>query len=134
MRLTPPHLIEQRLKAFRPQAGPEVAEGREIRGQLLDVQPQKPLVDQVKGGRLFNLAVQQIIKKLQKHLFEHQHRVPGVLPPIGITALAALLDKAKIQHLGQPLQKMGPWDKICSLEKIAEERTVGFAFWGHGRT
>jgi len=70
-------------------------------------QAQEPVVDQVKGGLLFHLAIQHIIKKLQKHHVEHQHRVPGVSPPIGTEALAMLLDKAKIHHLGLVLSERG---------------------------
>jgi hypothetical protein len=125
------HLIEQRFKAFRPQAGPEAAEGREIGGQLLDAQAQEPLVDQIKDGLLFHLAIRQITGKLQKHHFEHQQRVPGVSPPIGIEALAVRLDKAKIHHLGQVLQKVGSLGQSLLLEKIAEEGTTGCALFGH---
>src|SRR5512139_3765734 len=54
------HLIEQFLKAFRSQAGPEAAEGREIGGQLLDTQSQEPFIDQIKGGLFLHFTIRQI--------------------------------------------------------------------------
>ncbi len=101
------HLIEQRLETLRPQALPEAAEDGVIGRQLLGAQPQEPLVDQVKGGFFLHLLIRQIIEKLQKHHLEHQHRVPVVSPPIDIEVLAVLLDKPKIDHLGQVFQKVG---------------------------
>jgi hypothetical protein len=74
-----------------------------------------------------------IAAPLKKNHFEHQHRVPGGSPPIGIEALAVLLDKAKIHHLGQVLQKAGALGQNLLIEKIAEEGTVGFALFGQGR-
>ena len=127
------HLIEQFLKTLRPQPGPEAAQGREVRGQLLDAQAQEPLIDQVKDGLFFHPAIRQIIEKLQKHHLEHQHRVPGVSPPIGIEVFAVLRDKTKIHHLSQVFQELGSLGQKLLLEKIAEKRTVGFALFGHGR-
>jgi hypothetical protein len=101
------HLIEQRLKALCPQAAPETAQGSEVSGQLLDAQVQEPLIDQVKSGLFFHLSIRLIMEKLQKHQLEHQHWVPGVSPLIGIEALAVLLDKTKIHHMNQSLQKVG---------------------------
>jgi len=49
------HLIEQFLKAFRPRASPEAAQGGKVVRQLLGTHPQEPLVDQVKGGLFLDL-------------------------------------------------------------------------------
>jgi len=126
-------LVEQSLKALRPQPGPEAAQGREIGRQLLGAQPQEPLVGQVKSGLFLHLAIRQIIEKLQKHHFEHQHRVPRFSPPINIKVFAVLRDKAKIHHLRQVFQEVGSLGQNLLIKKIAKEGAVGFALFSHGR-
>ncbi len=70
------YLIEQILKAFRPQSVPQALAGREIGGRFLGAHAQEPLIDQVKGNLRLHLGIRQIIEELQQHHFAHQHWVP----------------------------------------------------------
>jgi hypothetical protein len=127
------YLIEQILKAFRPQSVPQAIGGREIGWRFLGAHAQEPRVDQVKGNLRLHLGIRQILEELQQHHFAHQHWVPGVPLPIYLEVFAVLLDKPKILTCAKSYKKRGRWEKSTYREN-GKEGTVGCALFGYGRS